>query len=81
MRKDRLCALCGSYLTQTTEKPMPLDLSDALVIGITATALFDLEEADNQFQRMYQADPDNAIEEYRAYMAMLGMDALEGEAE
>nr|WP_320115789.1 5'-nucleotidase [uncultured Desulfuromonas sp.] len=47
---------------------MPLDLSDTLVVGISATALFDLEEADSQFQKMKKQDPDTAIETYREYM-------------
>ncbi len=47
---------------------MALDLSDTLVIGITATALFDLAEADSVFRRTFEANPDTAIEEYRRYM-------------
>lgn len=47
---------------------MALDLSDTLVVGITATALFDLEEADRVFRQTYENNPDTAIEEYRAYM-------------
>ncbi len=47
---------------------MPLDLSDTLVVGISATALFDLAEADRRFQQAFLRDPDTAIEEYRAYM-------------
>ncbi len=47
---------------------MALDLSDTLVVGISATALFDLEEADSQFQKIKLEDPDSAIETYRKYM-------------
>jgi len=47
---------------------MPLDLSDTLVVGITATALFDLEEADRMFSAKAVAEPETAIEEYRKYM-------------
>jgi 5'-nucleotidase len=47
---------------------MPLSLKDTLVIGISATALFDLSEADKLFQNEYKKDPDNAIEKYRKYM-------------
>jgi 5'-nucleotidase len=47
---------------------MALDLSDTLVVGISATALFDLEEADSQFRKMKIDDPDTAIEVYRKYM-------------
>ena len=47
---------------------MPLDLSESLVIGISATALFDLSEADKIFQEKIDKDPETAIEEYRKYM-------------
>lgn len=47
---------------------MPLDLSDTLVVGISATALFDLKEADSVFKAKYTSDPDTAISEYRQYM-------------
>ena len=47
---------------------MGLDLSDTLVIGISATALFDLEEADNLFRMEHEKDPDRAIDIYRRYM-------------
>jgi len=47
---------------------MALDLSDTLVIGISATALFDLEEVDSVFRKSYENNPDTAIEEYRKYM-------------
>lgn len=47
---------------------MPLDLSDTLVVGISATALFDLEEADRKFREMKVESPDSAIEIYRMYM-------------
>lgn len=48
---------------------MALDLSDTLVVGITATALFDLSEEDRVFREQYQNDPDSAIEVYRQYMS------------
>lgn len=47
---------------------MALDLSDTLVVGISATALFDLKEADSVFRKKYEEDPDTAIHEYRQYM-------------
>ena len=47
---------------------MALDLSDTLVIGISATALFDLGEADAVFQDKYKKDKDTSITEYRKYM-------------
>lgn len=48
---------------------MPLDLSDTLVVGITATALFDLSEADRVFREKFDQDREAAIDEYRKYMA------------
>ncbi len=47
---------------------MPTDLSDTLVIGITSTALFDLEEADSVFRKHFDTDRETAIREYRDYM-------------
>ncbi len=47
---------------------MALNLEKTLVIGISATALFDLSEADNLFQEAMKEDPDHAIERYRDYM-------------
>ncbi len=47
---------------------MPLNLKDTLVIGISATALFDLSESDRLFQEEYKKDPNHAIEKYREYM-------------
>lgn len=47
---------------------MPVELNETLVIGISATALFDLSDADKVFKEKYQSDPDTAIDEYRAYM-------------
>jgi 5'-nucleotidase len=47
---------------------MPLNLSRTLVVGISSTALFDLEEADRLFRELREEDPDKAIERYRDYM-------------
>ncbi|WP_197026995.1 5'-nucleotidase [Methylomonas sp. 11b] len=47
---------------------MALDLSDTLVVGITATALFDLSDADKVFRAKFDEDKDTAISEYRNYM-------------
>lgn len=47
---------------------MPLDLSDTLVVGISATALFDLAEADAVYKARYARNPQSALEEYRTYM-------------
>ena len=46
----------------------PLDLSDTFVVGITATALFDLTETDRIFRESSKQNPDNAIEIYRKQM-------------
>jgi len=44
------------------------NLSNTLVIGISATALFDLKEADQVFREKFAEDKDTAIVEYRKYM-------------
>ncbi len=47
---------------------MALNLEKTLVIGISATALFNLSEADTLFKETMAQDPDHAIELYRNYM-------------
>ena len=47
---------------------MALNLENTLVIGISATALFDLSEADKLFKKEYKRHPQNAIKIYRDYM-------------
>lgn len=47
---------------------MSSHLSETLVIGISATALFDLKEADKVFREKYSSDKETAIAEYRKYM-------------
>lgn len=47
---------------------MPTDFSHTLVVGISATALFDLSEEDGLFKTLHERDPDEAIEGYRRYM-------------
>ena len=47
---------------------MAFNLENTLVIGISATALFDLSKADELFKKEYKNHPDNAIEIYREYM-------------
>ncbi|MEH6393336.1 5'-nucleotidase [Pseudoalteromonas sp.] len=56
---------------------MPIELNDTLVIGISATALFDLSEADKVFNEKFKNDPDTAIDEYRNYMLDRENDPLE----
>lgn len=55
---------------------MAYDLSDTLVVGITATALFDLSEADAVFRRKFESNREEAIEEYRDYMAARESESL-----
>ncbi len=47
---------------------MSYDLTRTLVVGISATALFDLGEANSLFQEKTASDPESAIEFYRQYM-------------
>ena len=47
---------------------MSTDLSDTLVVGIAATALFDLREADAFFQAQRASDPATALQGYRHHM-------------
>lgn len=47
---------------------MAFDLKNTLVIGISATALFDMSESDQMFRSAQQADPSTAVEQYRLYM-------------
>ena len=48
---------------------MSLDLSNTLVVGISATALFDMSESDKMFREAKKEDPDKAIDEFRKYMS------------
>lgn len=47
---------------------MPLDLSNTLVVGISATALFEMGASDTMFREASLIDRDAAIEKYRDYM-------------
>lgn len=47
---------------------MAVDLSNTLVVGISATALFDLGEADKLFREQMKVDVEKAVVEYRQYM-------------
>lgn len=55
---------------------MPVDFSDTLVVGISATALFDLSEADRVFRSKYAQDRETAVKEYREYMLQRENDDL-----
>ncbi len=47
---------------------MSINLSDTLVVGISATALFDLSRADALFRKEYAKNRDTAISQYRKFM-------------
>lgn len=47
---------------------MAFDLSNTLVVGISATALFDMSESDKIFSEAKSNDPDQAIDLFRDYM-------------
>lgn len=47
---------------------MAFNLENTLVIGISATALFDLSEADKLYKDEFKRHPNNAIEIYRNFM-------------
>jgi len=55
---------------------MPVDLSRTLVIGISATALFDLREAQAYFEARTVESPATAVADYRAFMLARENDAL-----
>lgn len=57
---------------------MPLDLSDTLVVGVSATALFDLKEADAVFRKNLADDPETAVDQYRQYMLEREDEPLDG---
>jgi 5'-nucleotidase len=44
---------------------MALDLSKTLVVGISATALFDMSESDQMFKAALEADPERVIDNYQ----------------
>lgn len=56
---------------------MPTDLSNTLVIGISATALFDLRKEDEIFKKKKKDNPKRAVQEYRDHMIETEKDPLE----
>ena len=56
---------------------MPLDLSDTFVVGISATALFDMTETDSVFREKYRDNLQTAVAEYRQYMLTRENEPLE----
>ncbi len=47
---------------------MAVDLSKTFVVGISATALFDMSESDRVYQQAQSENPDTAVSVYRAHM-------------
>ncbi|MEA2073246.1 MAG: 5'-nucleotidase [Campylobacterota bacterium] len=56
---------------------MAYNLENTLVIGISATALFDLSEADKLYKEEFKRHPDTAIDIYREFMLKHEDDPLE----
>ena len=56
---------------------MRVDLSNTLVVGISATALFDLSVEDAMFQNQFRENPENAMVVYRKTMQEKENDPLE----
>ncbi|MGQ7848717.1 5'-nucleotidase [Granulosicoccus sp. 3-233] len=56
---------------------MPYDLSETLVVGVSATALFDLQEEDALFKEELERDPSTAIQAYRKVMLERENDRLD----
>tara|TARA_R110001583_G_scaffold3967_10_gene23959 strand:- start:25652 stop:26683 length:1032 start_codon:yes stop_codon:yes gene_type:complete len=50
------------------ESTLATTFDRTLVIGISATALFDLSEADKLFQKEFAKDPHKGMEKYKKYM-------------
>ena len=48
---------------------MAIDLSSTLIVAISATALFDLSESENHLLELIQQRPNQAVKEFRDYMA------------
>jgi 5'-nucleotidase len=66
-----------SIICNPREGLMPLDLSDTLVVGVSATSLFDMTEADSVFRAKFAEDKQTAVAEYRAYMLEREKEPLE----
>ena len=48
---------------------MAVDFTNTLIVAISATALFDLSESENHLLELLEQRPDEAIKEFRDYMA------------
>lgn len=57
-----------SQIYNSLNRVVMFNLANTLVIGISATALFDLKEADQVFREKFKQDKSSAVVEYRKYM-------------
>lgn len=48
---------------------MAVDFTNTLIVAISATALFDLSESENHLLDLIKQRPDEAVKEFRDYMA------------
>lgn len=56
---------------------MAVNLKETLVIGISATALFDMSQSDQVYKEATQNDRETAVSKYRDYMLLHENDALQ----
>ena len=49
---------------------MAVDLSNTLIVAISATALFDLSESEQYLQTLSEQDPHTALDKFREYMKL-----------
>ena len=69
MNPKAVRALSASGNQRHIEKNfMAFDLSNTLVVGISATALFDMSESDQMFKAALEVDSESVIDNYRRYM-------------
>lgn len=47
---------------------MSINLSNTLIVAISATALFDLSVSESYFEQAIQEDASTAVDKFRAYM-------------
>lgn len=55
---------------------MAVDFSNTLIVAISATALFDLSESEDHLLELIEKRPDDAVKEFRDYMAERENDPL-----
>lgn len=56
---------------------MTIDLSNTLIVAISATALFDLSESEDYLASLIQQDPHTALDKFRSYMQAREEEPLE----